>query len=59
MLNYSKEFLEKTIKLWQPYSPLPLSVENAQEIAENMANLFKLLIELDKKYGKEKANLQS
>ncbi|MEW5816239.1 MAG: hypothetical protein AB1798_12690 [Spirochaetota bacterium] len=49
---FDKEFLEKTIKVWQPYSPIPLSLEDAREIAENMTDLFSFLIELEKKYPK-------
>ena len=52
-MGYSKEFLNETIKVWQPYSKEPLNLEAAREIATNMADLFKLLIELDKNYGKE------
>jgi len=53
MTHYSKEFLEKTIQAWQPYSPTPLSLENAREIAENVTALLCLLAELEKKYGTE------
>ncbi len=53
MQNYSKQFLEKTIEVWQPYSAAPLSLEDAREIAENMTGLFCLLDELEQKYGKE------
>lgn len=42
--KYSKEFLEKTIKVWQPYSPTPLSLNDAREITENMTALFSFLI---------------
>lgn len=53
MNGYSNEFLEKTIQVWQPYSPNPLSLEDAREIAENMTDLVLLLAELEQKYGKE------
>lgn len=53
--KYSKEFLEKTIKVWQPYSPTPLSLNDAREITENMTSLFDFLINNDEKSkGKEK-----
>lgn len=55
--KYSKEFLEKTIKIWQPYYAEPLTLEDAKEITENMVELFKFLIELDKKYDKEKKKI--
>jgi hypothetical protein len=54
MAEFSKAFLERTIKAWQPYSPAPLSLEDAKEIAENITGLFCLLNELEQKYGKEK-----
>lgn len=53
MAEFSKEFLEETIKVWQPYSPAPLSLEDAREIAENMTGLYLLLLELEQKYGKD------
>lgn len=57
MTNYSKQFLEKTIRVWQPYSPAPLTLEDAREIAENVTDLFCLLAELEQKYGKEEKKL--
>lgn len=47
--KYSKEFLEKTIKVWQPYSPTLLSLNDAREITENMTTLFSFLIDNDEK----------
>ena len=44
MFKYSKEFLKSTIKVWQPYSPTPLSLDDAREITENMTALFNFLI---------------
>lgn len=53
--KYSKDFLEKTIEVWQPYCPAPLSLNDAREIAENMTALFNLLINNDgKSKGREK-----
>ena len=43
MCNYSKEFLGKTIKVWQPYSSASLSLENAREIAESITGFLLLL----------------
>lgn len=48
---YSKEFIQKTIDVWQPYSKDSLIEEDAREIADNMINLFEFLIELEDKYG--------
>lgn len=42
--KYSKEFLNKTIEVWQPYSPTPLSLNDAREITENMTSLFNFLL---------------
>jgi hypothetical protein len=47
--KYSKEFLDKTIKVWQPYCPTPLSLNDAREITENMTALFDFLITHEKK----------
>ncbi|GAI57974.1 unnamed protein product [marine sediment metagenome] len=47
--KYSKEFLDKTIKVWQPYCPAPLSLNDAREITENMTALFDFLITHEKK----------
>ena len=45
--KYSKEFLVKTIEVWQPYYPTPLSLIDAREITENMTALFNFLINND------------
>lgn len=50
-MTYSKEFLQETIRVWQPHYKEPLTLEDAREIAENASNLMKLLIDLDRKYG--------
>ncbi|MBA7485712.1 hypothetical protein ES707_21262 [subsurface metagenome] len=44
MDKYSKEFLNKTIEIWQPYSSTPLSLNDARDITENMTALFNFLI---------------
>lgn len=49
--KHSEEFLEKTIEVWQPYSDVTLTNEDAKEITKNMVQLFEFLIELDKKYS--------
>ena len=43
-IKLSTEFLEKTIKTWQPYSDVPLTSKDALEISENMTALFNFLI---------------
>jgi len=50
MADYSKQFLQETIQIWQPHSPEPLTLEDAQEIADNMVDLFTYLNELKQKY---------
>ncbi len=47
--KFSKEFLNKTIKVWQPFSDVPLSSNDAIEITENLTALFNILITEDKK----------
>ncbi len=46
---YSEEFLERTVKVWPPYSKEPLTLEDAQEFTENMMRFFELLAEADRK----------
>jgi len=50
MADFTKEFLQRTIEVWQPRYDHSLTLEEAREIAENMIGLFKLLDRLDKKY---------
>lgn len=38
--EFSRDFLEKTIKVWQSYGATPVSLEDAREIAEKMTGLF-------------------
>jgi len=47
--KYSNEFLNETIKVWQPHNPTPLSLNDAREITENITALFNLLINNDGK----------
>lgn len=54
MHNFSNEFLEKTVKVWQQYYDTPLSLEDAREIAENMIGLCSFLFELEQKNGTKK-----
>ena len=44
--RFSIEFLEETIRVWQSYSSHPLSLEDAEEIAENMVDLILFINEL-------------
>jgi hypothetical protein len=54
MEKYSKKFIKETIEVWQPFSDVPLSSNDAREISENMINLFNFLIKVDNKYDKER-----
>jgi len=47
--KYPKEFLYKTIQVWQPYSSTKLSLHDAREITENMTALLNFLIDNDRK----------
>jgi len=49
--KFSLKFLQKSIKIWQPYSDVPLSSNDAIEITENITDLFNILITEDKKYN--------
>ena len=42
--KYSRKFLEETLKVWQPYFLVPLTLRDAREITDNMAALFNFLI---------------
>ena len=53
MRAYSNEFLEETIKIWQPHSTEDLSLEDARAITENIVELFTFLGELENKYAKK------
>ncbi len=57
MAKYSKELLEKTIKVWQPHSPEPLTLDDAQEIINNAISLYSYLFELKQKYDQKETNL--
>jgi len=54
--KYSREFLNKTIKVWQPYCPTPLSLSDAREITENMTALFDFLITVDIKNNQKEGD---
>ena len=52
--KFSTEFLNKTIKVWQPYSSTPLSFNDAREITENMTALFSFLLAENKNINKKR-----
>jgi hypothetical protein len=47
-------FLQQTIDVWQSYSKEKLSLEDAQEIIENVTGFFKLLIRWDAQQAPER-----
>ena len=47
LYKHSKEFLNETIRVWQPLSKEPLTYADAEEITENMLGLFKVLLKID------------
>lgn len=53
MASYSEQFLNKTIEIWQPHCSVPLTIEDAQEITNNMVDLFTYLNELRHKYDQK------
>ena len=57
--KYSKEFLNKTIEVWQSYSPIPLSLNDAIEITSNMTALFNFLISNEKESKNTNINKNS
>ena len=58
MEEHSKEFLNETIKTWQPYSDVPLSPKDALEITENMTALLNFLIVSENK-SNDKSSIKS
>jgi len=56
MNKYPTDFLQKTIKVWQPYCPTPLSLNDAREITENMTALFDFLITVDIKNNQKEGD---
>jgi len=52
MEKYSKNFIKETIEVWQPFSDILLSSNDAIEITENMTALFNFLVTHDKEHIK-------
>ena len=51
--KYPKNFIEETIKLWQPFSNIHLTSQDAIEITDNMVSLLNFLITIDRKNNQE------
>jgi len=58
MAKFTQDFLEKTIRFWQPYSQESLTLADAEEIATNMTDLFAFLLELKRKRDEKEKKLQ-
>lgn len=56
MSIHSKELLEKTIIVWQPFSSCNLSHEDARQIIKNTTSLFLLLSEWENKNREKNEN---
>ena len=56
MNKYPTDFLQKTINVWQPYCPTPLSLNDAREITENMTALFDFIITVDIKNNQKEGD---
>lgn len=56
MERFSSEFLNETIKTWQPYSDVPLSPKGALEITENMTALLNFLIASENQSNEKSVN---
>ena len=46
---WDEAFLKRTIDEWQPCSKEPLTPQDAQEIAENVAGLLQVLGRIDRR----------
>jgi hypothetical protein len=54
MGNYTDEFLERTIKVWQKYSKEPLTREDAREICDNTFGVYFMVLQANVQELKEK-----
>lgn len=46
---FDQEFLERTRREWERFSPTPLTKQDALEIASNMAGFLKLLAKINQR----------
>ncbi|MCI0613814.1 hypothetical protein L0244_12590 [bacterium] len=53
------EFLEKTIRVWQPHYKKKLTQEDAREIAQNLSGFYRILAEWDAKEKAKKEDLKT
>ncbi len=57
MATYPQDYLERTIKLFQPFSDTPLTLEDAREIADCVLDVYAYALELKEKHEKEKTRI--
>ena len=56
MPRYPKEYLERTIQLFQPHCEAPLTLSDAEEIADCALDVYEYVLKLkqkEKSHGKE------
>ena len=46
---WDEAFLKRTIDEWQPCAKEPLTLQDAREIADNVAGLFQLLMKIERR----------
>ena len=46
---WDEAFLRRTIEEWQPCAKEPLTLQDAQEIAENVAGLLQALLKVERR----------
>ena len=48
MQETREDFIDETLKLWQPRTPQQLNHEDARQIIENVTGFFNVLLEWEK-----------
>ncbi len=56
--KYSKEFLDETIRVWQPLSKEPLTYQDAVEIIDNAVGFYGTLLRCAREAERRKAAAQ-
>ncbi len=46
---WDEAFLKRTLEEWQPCAKEPLTLQDAQEIADNVAGLFQVLLRIERR----------
>lgn len=46
---WDEAFLKRTIDEWQPCAKEPLTLQDAQEICDNMVGLFQVLVRIERR----------